>query len=86
MTYFTLDGIMLSEDEYVQVIGDAPLLKRIGNLSGWVKILSCSPQVAYYFPGGLVQPELDVQVGRKVKLGFEGRKNSCVLIDWRIEK
>ena len=84
---FTIKGVVLSDQEYLNMISDAPLIKNNANTYKWIKILSGSEHSMYYFPANLVQlPQLDVQAGDIVYLAFEGLKHSARLVDWRIEK
>lgn len=83
---FTIVGIVLSPEEYLKEIKDAPLCKKNGNLDKWVKF-DANPVANFHFHKGLVQvSSLDVCPGDKVHLAFEEHRNYCKLIDWRIEK
>ena len=83
---FTITGVVLSDEEYLEMIKDAPLINDNGNTSGWIHILSGSEHSQYYFYKDLVQlPQLDVKVGDVVHLAFEGLRYSARLVDWKIE-
>ena len=84
---FTVTGVVLSDEEYLDLISDAPLIKDNGNIHKWIHILSGSEHSQYYFYKDLVQlPQLDVQAGDKVHLAFEGMRYSARLVDWRLEE
>jgi len=83
--YITVKGKVLSAAEYRKTLGDAPLSRRAKNVEGWVKLVD-NPATYRYFPGLLVQPQIDVQVGDVVKLAYEVRKNCLQLVDWSVEK
>jgi hypothetical protein len=82
MKTFTVAGIVLSEQEYLEHMDDAPL--RGTNTVGWIALTDPCPTAHRYFSSGLVQPQIDVQTGTKVVLAFEVIGNTPKLVGWRI--